>query len=205
MNHPRFAINFLAIVLLLTLLFSACSTPPNEQSLPQATMPVTVSGALSTIRPLTVSPLPTVTLTPAINNESATLPTAIPTLIPTAGPSPALVSEPPAGFDALHFATAPGAAEQSTFPAGTEEVYAIWDYKEMKASDRIRRIWFRDEQIWLAREENWNWGKYGSIGTVQDMSVFDNEGRGLKPAIYKLQLYVNDTLQQETSFTVLAP
>ena len=75
----------------------------------------------------------------------------------------------------------------------------------MQNGDRIRRIWFRDEQIWLTREENWNWGKYGSSGSVLDNSVYDHEGNGLKPAKYHLQLYVNDNLQQEATFIVLSP
>lgn len=74
----------------------------------------------------------------------------------------------------------------------------------MQAGDRIRRIWFRNEQIWLTREEYWNWDLYQASGSVRDISIFDNEGSGLEPGAYRLQLYVNDNLQQEAGFTVLA-
>jgi len=106
---------------------------------------------------------------------------------------------------ALRFAPAADAPAQESFPSGIEEIFAIWDYDGMQAADRIRRIWFRDDQIWLTREEYWNWGKYGSTGTVLDNSIYDHEGSGLKPAKYHLQLYVNDRLQQEATFVVLSP
>ena len=75
----------------------------------------------------------------------------------------------------------------------------------MSPTDKIRRIWFRDDQIWLTREEEWNWGEHDSEGTMRGISVYDNEGSGLQPATYRLQLYVNDQLQQEATFVVLAP
>jgi hypothetical protein len=108
-------------------------------------------------------------------------------------------------FCCLHFATAVSGPAQVEFPAGSEEIVALWDYSNMLPGDRIRRIWFRDDLIWLTREEPWAWDKYGSEGTVTDIAVYDNEGDGLLPARYRLQLYVNDELQQEGRFVILAP
>ncbi len=42
---------------------------------------------------------------------------------------------------------------QSVFPAGTVEIYAFWDYLGMPLTGNIRRIWFRDDQIYLTGEE----------------------------------------------------
>ena len=71
----------------------------------------------------------------------------------------------------------------------------------MAPTDRVRRIWFRDEAIWHVREEAWG-AERGSQGTVRDVSVFDFEGDGLKPASYRLQLYVNDVFQGEAGFGI---
>lgn len=116
---------------------------------------------------------------------------------PTLAPAPSA-----ARFANLRFATAPGAPPQSNFPAGTEAVYSIWEYHDMESSDQIRRIWFRDDQIWHVREHSWDVETYGRSGTVQDMRIYDFEGDGLNSARYRLQVYVNDQLQIEAGFVV---
>jgi hypothetical protein len=134
--------------------------------------------------------------------------TAAPTateIIPVATRVKAAADFPSLGFSNLRFALTDDGAAQSVFPGGTDEVYALWDYTGMSPADNIRRIWFRDDEIWLTREEGWEWGEYGGEGTMRDISVYDNEGSGLAAATYRLQLYVNDELQQEATFVVLAP
>ncbi len=168
--------------------------------------PTAVTGVLATVDLLeVVTPVavdPTITHT---RPSPTYMPTAAeaPVIVPTGTPS--LAGKEFAGFSGLYFAAAADAGAEDTFPAGTEEVYAIWDYSSMSPADKIRRIWFRDDQIWLTREEGWNWGEYDSDGTLRDISIYDNEGSGLEPATYRLQLYVNDELQQEATFIVLAP
>lgn len=136
-------------------------------------------------------------------------PTALPpaTLLPTAALAAASTIAPsvPLKFCCLRFATAVEASPQVEFPAGTEEIVALWEYKDMLPGDRIRRIWFRDDLIWLTREETWAWDKYGGEGVITDIAIYDNEGDGLLPARYRLQLYVNDELQQEGAFVIAAP
>lgn len=61
----------------------------------------------------------------------------------------------PLTFSNLRFALTPDTPAAATFPAGTEEIYALWEYRNMRDSDRVRRIWFRDEAIWHVREEAW--------------------------------------------------
>ena len=121
-------------------------------------------------------------------------------------PSPvASASAQTTHFCCLRFAPGPYASPSDVFPAGTEIVYAVWDYSSLAPADRIRRIWLRNGLIWLAREEDWDWETYGASGTVRDLSIFDFEGSGLLSAEYTLQLYVNDILQQEGGFVILPP
>jgi hypothetical protein len=155
-----------------------------------------------------VIPSPTAILpmsTPA--PTAVSISTAVPTYTVPAPPPTAVqqTTAPENGFCCLYFAAGPSAEETSTFPAGTEIIYAIWDYAGLAPDDQIRRIWIRDNLIWLPREEKWDWEKYGAEGTVRDISIFDFEGDGLQPGSYRLQLYLNDTLQEEAAFVILKP
>lgn len=164
--------------------------------------PTAVQGVLATAVQEIATPLPLmVTVTQSIM-ESPEAPTAT-AIIPLATRIEAAADVPSSGFSDLRFALTADGGAQGVFPAGTVEVYAIWDYLGMSPTDHIRRIWFRDDQIWLTREEGWDWGQYGSDGSMRDISVYDNEGSGLPPAVYRLQLYVNDELHEEAIFVVL--
>ncbi len=184
------------------------------------------AGACRSITDTTlVEASPTAT---AVRNVLATRNTSFPTAIPatdtpmpppipasTAAPTHTVPAPPPPaidtaiapenGFCCLYFAAGPFAEETSTFPAGTEIIYAIWDYTGLAPDDQIRRIWIRNDLIWLPREEKWDWEKYGAEGTVRNLSIFDFEGNGLQPGSYRLQLYLNDTLQEEAAFVILPP
>lgn len=187
----------------LLLLLVSCDNSKREVVDPAVT-PTTVHGVLPTIVREVVTPLPLM----ATATVNAVVPTAVPTttkIVPVATRLEEATDVPSSGFSGLRFALADDGAAQSTFPAGTDEIFALWEYEGMSPSDNIRRIWFRDGQIWLTREEGWNWGKYGSEGTMRDISVYDDEGSGLASAMYRLQLYVNDELHEEGTFVVLAP
>lgn len=176
----------------------------------------TVQGVLSTIEPNqereVVTPLPPLPImVTAAATAVTTMDAPIKTLPRTAESTPVTMrvetatTVPSLGFSGLRFVLTVDGAAQSTFPAGTDEIFALWEYSGMSPTDNIRRIWFRDDQIWLTREEGWNWGEYGSNGTMRDISVYDDEGSGLASATYRLQLYVNDELQAEATFVVLGP
>lgn len=148
------------------------------------------------ITPPLAPPLPTLTQTRPVQAS----PTALP-MVTVPVPATAAATR----FCCLRFATAVDAPPQTAFVGGTEEIVALWDYAGMAPGDRVRRIWFRDDLIWLTREETWDWDKYGAAGTVTDIAIYDNEGDGLLPARYRLQLYVNDLLAQEAGFVIDAP
>lgn len=163
--------------------------------------PTAVRGVLATTAPRMDTPLPVmVTVTAGVAQPTAVSAMTETPLAPI--PTEVQSSEPATGFRGLRFSLTAEGMAQGEFPAGTEEVYALWEYAGMSPADNIRRIWFRDDEIWLTREEGWNWGEYGSEGTMRDISVYDNEGSGLPPATYRLQLYVNDELHAEESFVV---
>ncbi len=66
----------------------------------------------------------------------------------------------------------------------------MWDYSNMGPNQQVRREWYRDNVLWLVREETWDYAKYGHDGTVLDVSVYDFE-TGLEPGLYTLRLYVD--------------
>ena len=197
---------YLASSFVLLLFLASCRNSAPGDAPHLQVSPTAVTGVLATVARLEVNTpkaaKPTITQT-ALSPTSMPTATEMPLLAPTA--TPFLDGKELAGFSGLYFAVAADAAAEDTFPSGVEEVFAIWDYTSMSPTDRIRRIWFRDDQIWLTREEGWDLAEYDSEGTLHDISVYDNEGSGLKPATYRLQLYVNDVLQQEGTFIVLAP
>jgi hypothetical protein len=130
---------------------------------------------------------PTVTVTPT---PLSLTPTPIP---PTATSQP----EPtqPSFNGPIRFTTDPdGSASLQTFPAGVEEIWAVWDYEGMSEGDLIRRVWYQNGTVWIEREEAWDMGKYGARGTVRDVSIYDYEG-GLPPGEYRLDLFINGTQQ----------
>jgi hypothetical protein len=130
---------------------------------------------------------PTVTVTPTPLSPT---PTPIP---PTATSQP----EPtqPTFSGPVRFTTDPnGNTSQQAFPAGVEEIWAVWDYEGMSEGDLIRRVWYQNGTVWIEREEAWDMGKYGARGTVRDVSIYDYEG-GLPPGEYRLDLFINGTQQ----------
>lgn len=199
-NHKT----YLFVALLLLLVACGCNGVPASFFSEPSPTPTAVRNVLATRqivlpspKPYTATAIPAPTLAPT-NPSAPTEPVIIPpTLIPT--PTSAQ------GFCCLQFAASPYAQATETFPAGTEIIYAIWDYHALSPEDRIRRIWIRDNLIWLTREEKWDGEKYGAAGTVRDISIFDFEGSGLQPGDYRLQLYLNDILQEESAFVILPP
>ncbi len=136
-------------------------------------------------------------------------------LIPTAGveqaatPTPAVasgetaVSSPTqAHFRNLQFRITPQGAAQTSFAAGTEEVFAVWEYANMSEGDMVQRVWTKNGEAWLDRKEVWDSAAYGRNGTVRDISVYDFEGSGLAPGRYHLTLFINGVYQVESGFVV---
>jgi hypothetical protein len=80
---------------------------------------------------------------------------------------------------------------QIVFPKGTPYIYAVWDYKGMQEGMVVRLEWYRHGELWLEQEELWDFEKYGSSGTMFDISIY-NFVDGIDPGLYVLDLYVDD-------------
>ncbi|MCB8986342.1 MAG: hypothetical protein H6661_01140 [Ardenticatenaceae bacterium] len=101
----------------------------------------------------------------------------------------------------LRFAETPFGAPQSSFPVWTQQIFAVWDYRNMGVSDVVRREWLKDGQPWLVREETWDYLHYGPQGVVSDVSIYDFE-TGLPPGVYELLLSLNGIQQLAGTFTI---
>ncbi len=191
---------YLALAAMIFITGCSLAMTPSSESSPS---PTAVRNVLATRKIIVPSPVP---LTVTAVSAPTSAPTALPAPTETIHIAPTGSSAPSSdNFCCLYFAAGPYGQATDTFPAGTEIIYAIWDYKALSPGDRIRRIWIRDGLIWLPRVETWDWDKYGASGTVRDLSIFDFEGTGLRSATYQLQLYLNDELQEEGTFVILPP
>lgn len=76
----------------------------------------------------------------------------------------------------LRFATTGNGTTTNQFPAGTTTVFAIFDYNNIPLRAQMRRIWRRDGIVVADRSEAWDFDKYGTNGTVRDISYFDTNG-----------------------------
>jgi hypothetical protein len=116
-----------------------------------------------------------------------------------------ILSRPSAGqpgFSNLYFTAYPNGPAQTQFPAGTQQVFAVWTYHNMGVNDVVKREWGIDGAVWLEREEVWDYFHYGPEGVVTDVSVYNFESGGLASGRYTLSLYLNGKNQAAGAFTI---
>lgn len=94
----------------------------------------------------------------------------------------------------VRFSAGPKYPETREFETGTKQIFAIWNYTNMKPGITIRREWHLDGQTWLVREEPWDFEKYGENGTISDVSIYDFDA-GLPSGKYELLLYIDNRPQ----------
>ena len=149
-------------------LLSACSFEVHVLS------PASPSSSLS----------PSATITPHF--ESTESPT------PTAGFTPS-ASAPL--FYAAYFTLGkdnfPG---RYAFPSGTKQIFAHWQFQNMRNGMLVRREWRLNGEPWLTREESWDEARYGVYGLMPDISVYDLDA-GLPSGKYELRLYIDGVIQ----------
>lgn len=174
--------------------------------------PVGTPPPLSTLDPNVVVPSPTLDGEfpgGGPNAEEEDPGFEVPT-IPTPNPFPTATIEgeaPPVGvqrFTNLRFAISGNGQGQATFPSGTEEVYSIWDYTGMTANDKMERLWFHNNEQYVAREQQWPFETYGFTGTVRDIYLYDYID-GIDDGQWRVELYLNGELQIIGNFTVGSP
>ena len=139
-------------------------------------------------------------LTPEIITPTALSPTettvTIPTFVPTVVVTPEISATPTQVLSTPQFSNArftsdvSGNSYQNMFPARSRRVYAVWDYQNMRPGLMMRRDWYFNGVLWITREEEWDFSKYGANGTIKDISVFDLDV-GLESGKYRLELYID--------------
>lgn len=118
-----------------------------------------------------------------------------PTFSPSPSSSPVGTLEPVPVFTSLRFSTSNDVAVSDRFyPAGVNRIYAVWDYANMREGMSVQRIWTLNGAVYANRKETWDYARYGSDGTVRDVSIFD-ENIGIQAGEYTLDLYINGVLQ----------
>ena len=106
-----------------------------------------------------------------------------------------------ASFSDLRFATSSDGAPQSSFPNGTEVIYAIWNYDGMQNGDNMTRVWYLNDELFIERVEAWDFAKYGASGTVRDIFMYDYID-GIDVGQWRVELYINGEPPLVGTFTV---
>ena len=157
-------------------------------------MIILTTGCSFNIQVLTAEPLQSA----SASTQPVVTIIASPTLTFSTAAEPTFTPVPPTTYPVFTNARASTSTDDpnqpASFPAGTKEVYAIWDYQNMRQGLMVRREWYWNGQPWITREEAWDFGKYGANGTIRDISIFDNE-TGLNSGVYQLRLYIDNVLQ----------
>ena len=91
-------------------------------------------------------------------------------------------------FSNLSFSTMPDGLPTYTFPRGTLQIFARWDYSSVPAEATVIRRWYRNGVLWLERAE---WFPAGS-GHINNVSIYDYR-YGLPAGVYYVQLEVPGT------------
>jgi hypothetical protein len=116
---------------------------------------------------------------------------------PPAGPeiSPTILPQRAPRFSNVRFSTQPEAIRPRRFyVAYIPRLYAVWDYQNMGEGMTVQRVWRHNGEIWLTREETWNFALLGTEGTMRGVSIFDLE-EGLPPGEFTLSLYIDGAVQ----------
>jgi hypothetical protein len=126
-----------------------------------------------------------------VSNESIPVPTATAEqFFPVPSPSPPV-------FRNLFYSINPdGNPKQSFFPAGTERIYAFWDYANLKDGTVVRRVWSQEGRLLFVRQEEWDTVVYGTDGRMEGVSIY-NEEIGFPTGRYSLTLFIDGIEQAE--------
>ncbi len=90
-------------------------------------------------------------------------------------------------FGNLRFSSTPGGPPLAIFPHGTTQVYARWDFSNVVGAPLVVRRWFRNDALFIERQEPW---LLGTAGTVQNVSIYDLQN-SLLPGVYFAQFSID--------------
>ena len=143
-----------------------------------------------------VTPEPSRTTLPSVI-QSATSPAlvaSVPATMLTPYPGYTPTTSDPVFFGAYVASEQAAVLGQTRFSAGTKQIFAIWSYQNMQAGLTIKREWYLDGQLWLTREEPWDFANYGASGILQDVSIYDFDA-GLPSGTFKLIVSIDGVAQ----------
>jgi hypothetical protein len=188
-------------ILLLMAVLAGCSgenEPLLETPLPFGTVPIATAEATevpSLPEATEVPSLPEATNTPLPEPANKEQPT------PSTPPAPTRESSTNGRFIGLRFASSSDGEAQTNFSLETQEVYALWEYEGMEASDSVKRMWYLNEQLYVEKSEAWDMATYGPSGTVRDVFLYDYID-GIDAGQWRIEIYLNDVQEMVGTFTV---
>ena len=146
---------------------------------------------------------------PVDATESPVTPIAFPVDEPDSSPTSIPVGFTPNPNDTLFYAAYAvtnllDPRGRSAFPAGTDRIYVLWHYQNMREGMLVKREWLLDGKVWLTREEPWDFAKYGAFGVMQDVSIYDMN-TGLPSGVYQLQMRIDGVQQPIGADTMFGP
>src|SRR5690606_18260932 len=110
----------------------------------------------------------------------------------------------PTSFSNLTFSTTSNGTATTTFPYGTQDVYARWDFSNVPAGAVMKREWYRNNVKYIEREEAWQTA-WGSSGTLSHIHSYDTTTQaGLGAGTYRVVVYLRDfpTVRLEGTFVI---
>lgn len=86
----------------------------------------------------------------------------------------------------------------TSFPAGTTEVHATWDYEGMSPDIQWTREWYHDGTLEISATENWT----GKESGRWDNYIYNTSGAALSSGNYELRVYIDDQLVRTGTFVI---
>lgn len=172
---------------------SGSEPPPAE---PPAPTPVPPTATLPPPTPVPATATPSETPTPAPPLATPTSEVVAAAQVPTIAPrtpAPAGTRMGPIQFAAEITPDVEVVDPRYLFPQGTKSVYAVFPYSGMVNGVNFVVVWYQNGVELWRDEQIWRWGR-----EAQFYSYLNPPGEGL----YKLELYVNDTVAATGIFEI---
>lgn len=176
----------------------AATLPPATTLTLAAPVPATAAAVVVEISP-TQTAVPSPTPLPPTATPTPIPPTSTPTTIaaiPTNGPrtpAPPGVKMGPIQFASKITPDIEAIDAKNLFPEGIRAVYAVYPYSGMVNGVNFSAVWYQNGTELWRDEQVWRWGS-----TANFYSFLNPPGNGL----YKLDLYVNDTIVASGLFEI---
>lgn len=102
-----------------------------------------------------------------------------------------VVPSPNGMFSNLSFSTASDGPAIVNFPAGTQAVFARFDFANIQPGGTLTRQWYLNGQPYITRSEAWN-PAWGTNGRLTHISIYDYNGM-LPSGSYSVTIFLTGT------------